>query len=457
MRRNFWLGTLGAALVLSLAWGYSQYRQAENFRLTTENQYRRAFTDLSSHLDQLETDLAKSQVATGANQRILYLTQVWGNSESAMKDLAQLPAEQVGISYIDQFLNQTGDLGRTLAQRVAGGGQVAPAEENMLRDVHDRVAVVSRKVDEISNLMNTEQTAWLTKSPTLRQRLGLGKTQVAEAAAEGQEGPPQSVRGGLEQLDASLQKLPPFSYTGEFSTKYVDKPLGLPSGEVSREQSQAAARDFLTKIGYAADNLEFTGETQGPFAGFQWKQGDASLEVSKKGGVVTIYRDQREPQTRTLAPEDAKSKALAALKALGWNTMVLTSSEDFGSYLQLEAISEQDGVRIYPDKVRLMVGLDSGKLVGFDATPYYAYHTDRDVSKNKALSADNAKRKLRSDFQVSESRLALIPKMGNQEVFSWEFRGKYKGEEYLLYINALNGNEEKIQRIIKTPRGEYLQ
>ncbi|WP_206811239.1 PepSY1/2 domain-containing protein [Paradesulfitobacterium ferrireducens] len=457
MRRNFWLGALGVALVLSLAWGYNEYRQAENLRLSTENQYRRAFTDLSSHLDQLETDLAKGQVATAPNQRILYLTQVWGHSESAMKDLAQLPAEQVGISYVDQFLNQISDLGRTLAQRVAGGGQVAPAEENILRDIHDRVASVNRKVDEISTLMDSDQTAWLSKSPTLRQRLGFGKAQVAEAAAEGQEGPPQSVRGGLEQLDASLQKLPPFSYSGEFSTKFVDKPLGLPAGEISREQSQAVARDFLAKIGYGTDNLEFTGETQGPFAGFQWKQGDASLEVSKRGGAVTLYRDQRELQVRTLSPEDAKNKAVAALKALGWNTMVLTSSEDFGSYLQLEAINEQDGIRIYPDKIRLMVGLDSGKLVGFDATPYYAYHTSRTISKAKALPLDKAKSKLRPDFQVTESRLALIPKMGNQEVFSWEFRGKYKGEEYLLYLNALNGNEEKIQRIIKTPRGEYLQ
>ena len=54
---------------------------------------------------------------------------------------------------------------------------------------------------------------------------------------------------------------------------------------------------------------------------------------------------------------------------------------------------------------------------------------------------------MRADFQVKESRLALIPKTGNQEVLSYEFRGNYLGEDYLLYLNAINGNEEKILRL----------
>lgn len=53
--------------------------------------------------------------------------------------------------------------------------------------------------------------------------------------------------------------------------------------------------------------------------------------------------------------------------------------------------------------------------------------------------------------------MAVIPVMGNREVMAYEFRGKYQDEEYLVYINAVNGIEERIQRIIKTPKGEYLQ
>jgi len=60
---------------------------------------------------------------------------------------------------------------------------------------------------------------------------------------------PSSVRAGLDQLNASLQKLPPFSYTGEFATRSVAEPLGLPKQDVNKDQALEAAKDFLVKVG----------------------------------------------------------------------------------------------------------------------------------------------------------------------------------------------------------------
>lgn len=456
MRKNFWLGTLAAALLISLAWGYNQYRVGQNFQLVSENENRRAFHDLASHLDQLENDLAKGGVATTANQKVLYLTQGAGRSDAAMKDFAQLPAEQVGLSYVGQFLVQTGDFTRNLAQRIATGGSVAAQDDKVLNDMHERLLMVNRRVQELLVRVDTEQLVWTNRPATIWQRIGLAKPPLAEAAAEGTDGPAPSVNTGLEQLDASLQKLPPFTYTGEFASRTVTEPLGLPPGEVNREQAQAVARDFLGKTGFSNPAPEFGGETQGPLGGYQWKAADTFVEVSKRGGVVTIYRNSRVIQPRSLNPDDAKGKAMAVLKALGLD-LVLTSTEDFGSYLQLEAVSEKDGIRFYPDKVRMMVAMDNGQLIGLDATPYWSFHRNRSLNRSQVLSEDSVRRKLRSNFQVKESRLALIPKTGNQEVLSYEFRGNYQGEDYLLYLNAFNGSEEKILRIIQTPRGEYLQ
>jgi len=255
-------------------------------------------------------------------------------------------------------------------------------------------------------------------------------------------------------LDVSLQKLPPFSYTGEYATRVVPKPLGLPNGNVTKDQAQVTARDFLSKAGYSNATPESSGDSQGPMGGYIWKYKEAYLEVSHQGGVVTFYRDQRSIDPRTLSQEEAISKAKMIMQSLGWQ-MVLTSSEDFGAYFQFDFVAEKDGVRIYPDKVRLMIALDNGQLVGFDAVPYYAYHHSRTFPAK--ISKDLAVRKLRPDFQVSESRLSVIVKSGNQEVYCYEFRGLYQGEEYLLYLNASTGSEEKIQRILKTPRGEFLQ
>jgi len=302
--------------------------------------------------------------------------------------------------------------------------------------------------------MDTENLVWTDPTPTMKQRLGFGGTQIAEAAADGSEAPSKSVRSGLDQLDASLQKLPPFSYTGEYATRVVEKPLGLPTGNVTRDQAQVTARDFLSKVGFTNITPEFAGDSQGTLSGYTWKYKEAYLEVSQQGGVVTFYRDQRSIEPRTLSQEEAASKAKMIMQSLAWQ-LVLTSSEDFGAYVQFDFVAEKEGVRIYPDKVRLMIALDNGQLVGFDAAPYYAFHHSRTFPAK--IPMDQAVRKLRPDFQVSEKRLAVIAKSGNQEVYSYEFRGRYQGEEYLLYLNASTGAEEKIQRILKTPRGEFLQ
>lgn len=454
MHRKFWIGALTAALLISLGWGFNEYRLAGDYRLKAENNNRRALNDFASHLDKLETDLAKGDVASNPAQKVLYLSQVAGASEAALKDFSQIPAEQVGLSYIGQFLAQAGDFSRVLTQRIAGGGKVSAEEEKTLRDMHERLMPVNQKVQELIVRMDTENLVWTDPTPTIRQRLGFIGTQIAEAAADGSEAPSKSVRSGLDQLDASLQKLPPFSYTGENSTRVVLKPLGLPAGDVTRGQAQGTARDFLNKVGYTNTTPEFAGDSKGPLGGYTWKYREAYLEVSHQGGVVTFYRDQRSIEPRTLSQADATNKAKMMMQSLGWQ-LVLTSSEDFGAYVQFDFVAEKEGVRIYPDKVRLLIALDNGQLVGFDAVPYYSFHHSRTFPAK--ISMDLAVQKLRPDFQVSEKRLAVIAKSGNQEVYSYEFRGRYQGEEYLIYLNAATGVEEKIQRIIKTPRGEFLQ
>ena len=442
------------ALLISLGWGFNEYRLAGDYRLLAENNSHHALTDFASHLDQLETDMAKGDVASNPTQKILYLSQVSSKSDAALKDFSQIPAEQTGLSYMGQFLTQAGDFARAMTQRIAGGEKVSAEEEKILRDMHERLMPVNQKVQDLIVRMDTENLVWTDPTPTIRQRLGFGGAQIAEATADGSEAPSKSVRSGLDQLDASLQKLPPFSYTGEYATRVVPKPLGLPNGNVTRDQAQVTARDFLNKVGYTNITPEFAGDSQGELGGYTWKYKEAYLEVSHQGGVVTFYRDARAIEPRTLSQEEAASKAKLTMQALGWQ-LVLTSSEDFGAYVQFDFVAEEEGVRIYPDKVRLMIALDNGQVVGFDAVPYYAFHHSRSFPAK--ISMDLAVRKLRPDFQVAEKRLAVIAKSGNQEVYSYEFRGQYQGEEYLIYLNASTGAEENIQRIIKTPRGEFLQ
>jgi len=460
-----WLSlSLFAAFAISLGWGIYEYKLLIDQKNKTENQYKRALNDLSADLNETDISMSKARIANSPAQKVLYLSEIWKGSDSAANKLGQLPADEVGISYVGTLMNQVGDFTKTMTRKVAAEGVMTAEEEKTFDEMHERVIEVNRAVQQLSTTFYTQNLSWVDKQPGLLQKLGIGKS-IQTSAQGGEQGAEDnqrqetrqnisSVRGGLKQLDASLQKYPPLDYQGELDKHYVEKPLGLPSGEISDSKAVQTAADFLKNIGYEGAEPKITSLSQSPLGGFNLTYKDAYVEVSKRGGVVTFFRDQREIGERQLDVKRAVDKAYATLGKLGWN-LVVTSTEDLDSYIQVEAVPEQDKVRLYPDKIRLTIALDNGQVVGFDANPYYAYHHKRDLEA--VLTLDQAKAKLSKNLNIIENRLAVISKLGTEEAFCYEFRGTALGEEYLIYINAKDGSEEKISRIITTPRGKLIQ
>lgn len=457
------------AFTVSLAWGVYQYQVLKEYKIATENQYKRAFNDLVTSLNEVETSIAKAKIANSPALKALYMGETWKGCDSAVSNLGQLPADEVGISYVDTIINQVGDFSKTMTRKVASAEVMTPKELATLEDMHDRIIDVNRAVQQISQQIYSEKLAWIDKPEGLLERMGFGQdNEVVQTTAEGDESggednakqeeeqkPSTSVRSGLNQLNDTLQKHPPFDFQGEMDNHYVEKPLGLPKGEIDEKKATSVAKDFLQKAGYGGAAPESTGLTSSPMGGFMFKHNDTYLEVSKQGGVVTMYRDQREINERKLGLEETVEKAKAILEKLGWSSMVITTTQDLGSTFQIDTVLVQSGAKIYSDKLRLIIATDNGQLVGFDSTPYYAFHHDRKL--NKVLSLGEAKAKLDSSFQVKEHSMVVIPKIGNQEAYCYEFIGTGYGEEYLVYINAENGTEEMISRVIQTPRGKLLQ
>lgn len=458
--------TFVIAFAVSFAWGIYEFQMISEYKIETENGYKRALNDLTSSLNEVETSMSKVKAANSPAQKVLYLGETWKGSESAVSKLAELPSDEVGIGYVDTLVNQVGDFSKAMTRKVASEGSMNPKEQDMFSDMHERIIEVNRSVQQISQQLYAENIAWVDKQPGILQRMGIGKT--TQTAARGGESDdkvesgekssqavtPTSVRGGLRQLDVSLQKYPPFTYQGEQDKHIISKPLGLPPGEINESKAVSVAKEFLDKVGYTGATPQVTGLSQGPLGGFDLTYKAAYLEVSKKGGVVTFFRDQREISDRQLEIDQAVDKSKGTLKKLGWE-LVITSTMDMGSYIQIDAVREENKVRLYPDKVRLTVAMDNGGIIGLDANPYYAYHHDRKL--NAVLTLDQAKAKLNKNFKIEENRLALISKQGTDEAFCYEFRGTSSGEEYLVYINAVDGSEEKISRIVNTPRGKLIQ
>ena len=94
-------------------------------------------------------------------------------------------------------------------------------------------------------------------------------------------------------------------------------------------------------------------------------------------------------------------------------------------------------------------------VFGLEGTSYYLNHTNRDIASAK-INSEQALNSVNQDFMVEEIRLALIPKGNDKEVLTYEISGENQDGYYFVYINATNGQEEQIFKVIDTEQGQLL-
>ena len=80
-------------------------------------------------------------------------------------------------------------------------------------------------------------------------------------------------------------------------------------------------------------------------------------------------------------------------------------------------------------------------------------HHERNIPKPR-LTAAEARERVNDRLQLQgEPRLAIIPLETLQEVLCWEFRGTVDDNLFIVYINAVDGDEERILQVLDTPEG----
>jgi hypothetical protein len=55
---------------------------------------------------------------------------------------------------------------------------------------------------------------------------------------------------------------------------------------------------------------------------------------------------------------------------------------------------------------------------------------------------------------MTSTNLAIVPTENDKEVLCYEFVGKCRDDDFVVYINAETGYEQNILQIIKTKEGE---
>lgn len=121
----------------------------------------------------------------------------------------------------------------------------------------------------------------------------------------------------------------------------------------------------------------------------------------------------------------------------------------------LNYAARQEEVILYSDLIKVYVDRDTGEVCGMDARNYYANHRERTLSLPQ-LTREQAQERLNTAIQVEKISLALIPLTGETEVLCYECKGTLGEDFYIVYINAITGEEEQIFQVIDSENGDLV-
>ena len=182
------------------------------------------------------------------------------------------------------------------------------------------------------------------------------------------------------------------------------------------------------------------------------KNENVNIAISQKGAHVVYMNSNRDVNAEVLSYDKANEIGKKYLETKGFPNMKETYYLKQDGILTVNYAYSQGNVVMYPDLIKVKIALDDGEVLGIETTGYLNNHTQRDTSKIK-ITKEQAKKTINKNLNIASEGLAVIPTEWQTEILCYEFKGKVDNREFLVYINAENGNEEDILVIKNTPDG----
>ncbi|MBN6188573.1 germination protein YpeB [Aneurinibacillus sp. BA2021] len=430
------VGFIGAGM-----WGYQENKEKNSVLIKAENQYQRAFHNLNYHMDKLQDELGKTVAVNSRQQLTPSLTNVWRLAYSAQNDVGQLPLTLLPFNQTEKFLANVADFSYQTAVRDLDKQPLTQKEYKTLQSLY-------KHSQEIKEQLQTVQTAVIDKQ--------LRWMDVESALASEDRPQDNTIIDGLKVVDKGVEGFKDVDFGSGIGSLNASRKTKIQSikgkmitGEEAKQKALAFTKvkpDQIKEIS-VVDNGN--GRDYQSFSVLMVRKQDPApihVDVTKKGGQVVWILDEREAHGKKLTVEQARERADTYLKERGYASMDAVSYDEYDGLAVLTYAYTQNNIRIYPDAVTVKVTLDKGDISGFQSENYLLNHKARVLPKPK-LSEKQARTRLNPGFKTEDVRLAVIEDERGQEVFSYEFYGGIGAEKYRIYINALTGDEVKVEKI----------
>ena len=188
-------------------------------------------------------------------------------------------------------------------------------------------------------------------------------------------------------------------------------------------------------------------------------RGEVDLSLTEQGGKLLSFLaspagDKNDPPSDEES-ERLREAALAFLQELGVEDPAAAYAQYYQGVTVLNFAPRQDGVILYSDLVKVYMDRETGDVMGVDARNYRLNHRTRALPKPR-ITEQQAAEYVSDSLQVELTALALIPLTKQTEVLCYEFKATQNDTFYIVYINALTGEEEQIFEVINSQEGDLV-
>lgn len=433
-------------VVGSSTFGTLMYLDRRDYRNYLQNQYQKNLYDVISNVENLQVALSKATVTASPRQSLILFGEIWKESSSAQDKLNSLPITHVAISQTSKFLSQVADFSLALVRANNRGKELTQEEWKNVEKLKDFSGYLSMQLKALQQEVSEGKIKW-GEIKHKGRKLFAGNIQ-------------NTVDVKFEGIASEMQQYPTLIYDGPFSENVLNiKPRILSEKKISLEEAKKIASQIIGKEKVQETSLysNKTGEKIPCYAIAVKVKGrkdsDINIDISKNGGKVIYMLDSREVKEAKITMKEAIEKGSKFLEKLGYKDMIPTFSLRYDNVAVINYVYVKNKVVVYPDQIKLKVALDNGDIVGIESQHFLIAHYDR-VTQSPKITLSDAKKSVSNRLNIRNIRLCIIPMESLREVFCYEFYGDYNGEKYIIYINALDGEEERILKILETPNGE---
>lgn len=415
---------------------------AEN---TLEAVYQRGFYDLLEKVDNINILLSKSAVTSSDSQKVMTLTTVWHQAEAARESLSTLPLGEHDMTNTQKYFAQLGDFCYSLANKLVNKDEVTKDDWEEVQNFKTNTQKLNHHLRKLQNKATSGRLKWEQNSG-----LVLRKSTKNSGMAD-----------SFAKIDQKLKKeAPTITYDGPFSDHIENiVPINLKGKNINEKEAIKTARDFLKNITERKYDLNIVGKVKGAVPAYTiefMKKGKNEPEyiadISEKGGHVLWLLSTRKIGGKKVSIENAIQNAKDFLVNTGYKNMEATGSLRERGSVVITFVPKQGEVILYPDFIKVEVALDNGEIVAFDSTSYLTFHRARKLPKN-ILTKKEVLKKINKKLKINRVRKTIIPKQDKSEQICYEVDVNLDDERYFIYINAVNGKEEHILKVVETDKG----